>query len=73
MAPHHRASRAPIIQRLSDLTFVDQRLTLSVADLTTFASVAEMVTVVLFEPSGLVETVNVVLVAPAGTGMLFET
>ena len=52
--------------------FVDQRLTVSVVDLTTFASSAEMITFVLLD-AGSVDTGNVALVAPAGTGMLLET
>jgi hypothetical protein len=44
-----------------------------VAVLVTFARVAEIVTVVLFDAGRVVETVNVVLVAPAGTIMLLGT
>jgi len=51
----------------------NQRLTVSVEALVTFARVAEIVTVVLFDAGRVVETVNVVLVAPAGTVMLLGT
>ena len=52
---------------------VHQRFTVSVATLVTSARFAEIVTVVLFDAGRVVETVNVVLVAPAGTVMLLGT
>jgi hypothetical protein len=68
---HHRR-RA---ERAGPYPFVDQRFTVSVVSTTfgTFASFAVMVTVVLFDAGRLVDTGNVALVAPAGTGMLVET
>jgi hypothetical protein len=57
-------------ERAGPYPFVDQRFTVSVVDLTTFASTAEMITCVLFDGGRLVDTGNVALVAPAGTVML---
>ena len=73
-SPMGRAARGSVQAcRLSRLVVNHQRFTVSVVDLRTFASSAEMVTFVLFEPGRLVETVNVALVVPAGTVMLIGT
>ena len=50
-----------------------QRVTVSVASLVTPKPVAEIVTVVSFDGGRFVETMNVLLVAPAGTVMLLGT
>jgi hypothetical protein len=44
-----------------------------VAALVTFARLAEIVTVLLFDVGRVVETVNALLVAPAGTVVLLGT